>query len=565
MTKALTQNIKIFLQSLIVSGIKDFVISPGSRSTPVVILLAEMAKNNDLNLFIDVDERSASFFGLGLSKKNRRPIALICTSGTAATEYASAIAEAKLSQVPLVVITTDRPMELSNIGAPQAIDQMKLYGSNTKDFVSFDLQTAVDTIKDYVTFETQRIVLAAQKRPIAPVQINLPFRKPLMPELNTEDPIVKKIAAINSETRLNQKFIDHLSGRKLVILAGPEVKDYHQELLALAQKQNIPVIADVLSNIRQNSPEVITNFDQIVKNYDLSENSDYRPDVVIRFGGTLVSAPTSRWLQAIESETEIINVANNGLADHTLSSNETVDIDELDLIEQLTIEGLTSEPQFTERLLKLSHQVANYQTRYLENDFSELMIPQILDEHLPEDANIFLSNSMPVRDFENFYQGKETRQIYCNRGANGIDGVVSTALGVSAFSSDNYLLIGDLALFHDMNGLMMAKRYDLSLTIIVINNNGGGIFSFLPQADAKEYFEQLFGTPQDIDFDQVAKLYGFDYYQATDQAELIASLSTPKHQKIIEVTSDRIKNLQDHRDFDAGLKKELNNYVKNNH
>ncbi|AKP66480.1 2-succinyl-5-enolpyruvyl-6-hydroxy-3-cyclohexene-1-carboxylic-acid synthase [Companilactobacillus ginsenosidimutans] len=565
MNEVMTKNIKIFLMSLISQNVKNFVISPGSRSTPVVILLAEIAKNNsDIKLYIDVDERSASFLGIGLSKKLHLPVALICTSGTAATEYSSAVAEAKLSKIPLIVVTTDRPMELSDIGAPQAINQQNLYGENTKSFVNLNLQDEGLEVSKYVEFETQRIAMSAVHEPVGPIQINLPLRKPLMPNLDTDDPSINKIQSLVKRADVGVDWLKKFNNKKVLIIAGPESNNYHNQLIKLATEKRIPLISDILSNTRDDSEYVVNNFDLISKKMNPKNLSEYQPDVILKFGGTLVSAPISNWLSSLNSQTTVVNINNTELNDYTLSTNAIIDGSEVDVIDAINKLDFKTDVYYSQEILKLDQKAESIKNKLIEQNFSEMSVAQVMDESVEPDSNIFLSNSMPVRDFENYYFGTQNRNIYCNRGANGIDGVTSSAMGVAIDFLHNYLVIGDLAFFHDMNGLMMAKRYNIPITIVVVNNNGGGIFSFLPQAKADEYFETLFGTPQNIKIKNVANLYDFEYLRVESENEFKKALSDSSKQKIIEVVSSRPDNVANHKLLEKQFGEGIDKYVETN-
>lgn len=563
MSDVMTKNIKLFLLGLIQQGVQNFVISPGSRSTPVVLLLAEIAQNrSDINLYIDVDERSASFFGVGLAKDLHQPIALICTSGTAATEYSSAVAEAKLSNLPLIVITTDRPMELTNIGAPQAINQVDLYGDNAKYFTQLQVQDEAISVPEFISYETQRAVILAKRTPMAPVQINIPLRKPLMPEFATDDPDFQAIEELSSTEVIDFSWLEKFENKRVLIIAGPTNTTIEQQLLNLSIEKKWPLISDILSNTRGSMG--IYNFDLATKLLDEKYLADYRPDLILKFGGTLVSANISNWLKNVSDQTTIVNCSANDLADHTLSSNKVLPQDPANIVSGLLKAKVTGSVAYFEKMRTLDQTIEQVKDKYFAKDFSEMALPKIIGEQSNASANFFLSNSMPVRDFENFFVAKSGQTIYCNRGANGIDGVVSSALGTARGHQENYLLIGDLALFHDMNGLMMAKRYQIPMTIVVVNNNGGGIFSFLPQAAAKDYFEMLFGTPQDLDIEKVASLYDFEYFNGSNKLDFETALKNDSAQKIIEVKSDRQRNLDDHKRFEKTLQKELTDFVRNN-
>ncbi len=550
--ETLTLNTHRLISGLVAQGVRHFVISPGSRSTPVAILIAERVKAAaNLALYVDVDERSAAFFALGIAKTDQVPVVLLCTSGTAAAEYLPALAEAHLSHVPLIVLTTDRPLELTNIGAPQAIDQTNLYGSQVKQSQRLVLQDDGQTNADFIAFQTQRSVLAALTAPKGPVQLNLPLRKPLLPDLRVTPPAIKALAALPTTAALTPTDLtvieQQLQGKKVLLIAGPEeVMTYRTALLTLSEKCQWPLLADNLANLRGHGP-VISNFDLLFQaESDLPE--DLQPDVILRFGGTPVSAPLMQWLSQ-QTVPQYLIGDQQQLADYSLATSHVLAVDEQLFIEELVAVLPAQRTAYWASWRTYSQRLqASLPTTA---DLNEITTVQTLDHQLPANSRLFISNSMPIRDVEDFYQGRQVRELYCNRGANGIDGVVSAAVGMATAGGANYLLIGDLALFHDMNGLMMLRRYQLNLTIIVINNNGGGIFSFLPQATATDYFEDLFGTPQELDLAQVAKLYARTYQKVTTITALEQALTNQV--QFIEVETQRGENVQLHRQLISDL------------
>ncbi|WP_349515304.1 2-succinyl-5-enolpyruvyl-6-hydroxy-3-cyclohexene-1-carboxylic-acid synthase [Leuconostoc suionicum] len=535
MTDTLTFNTKHLLQALFESGIRHFIVSPGSRSTPIALLLAEYAEqNNEIKLFVDVDERSAGFFALGIAKTLLEPVALLGTSGTAIAEYMPAVVEAYAANIPLVVLSTDRPQELQFNGAPQTIPQSNLFGQLTKQAVLIRLQDVHSDVTEYIDFMVQKVVNLSITAPRGPIQINLPLRKPLMPVLARQDEV--HVQRVVFDKQSVQYRLPPITTKRLLILAGPNVlNSYDDSLKKFAIKNNVPVIADVLSQSRHTY--TIHGIDVLLQAHKI--NADLKPDLVVRFGKTPVSARVLQWLK--EENILTWHVDEDAGVDHTRHIARAIKMSPNDFLENMHLTLSKSQIDFNQKWLSLPKVT---KTR------NEMNIITALDDAVPDDTHIFIANSMPIRDMDNFFTGNHTQRIYANRGANGIDGVISSALGMSAVvKKRSILLTGDLTLFHDMNGLMMAKNYQLPLDVIVINNNGGGIFSFLPQADAPKYFEQLFGTPLNIDMKKIADLYDIDYHQLSVPEALSQILQTPsKTTRLIEYKSDRQRNKDDHRD-----------------
>lgn len=567
----LTEYIQTLIDTFAQQHLTQIVLSPGSRSTPVALLLAHNAKRCGFQIYVDVDERSAGFFALGLTKTNHEPTLLVCTSGTAAANYFPAIIEAHHTHQPLIVLTTDRPPELTNNGAPQAIDQDHLYGRQVKDFLQLPLPDNAPQTLHFLNFSVQRAILTARTLPKGPVQLNLPLRKPLMPDLLPIKPLNLPIAleAPESITGLTadalENLVNALSEKKVLVLAGPAEDHIEQApLLDLARKAHWPILADALSQFRQTQdPLVITCGDALFKS-GLSLGTA-EPEIVLRFGATPVSANIAKWLSEFDGPIYYID-PNKSLADHTLSVTMPLQVDPNTLFKQL-LEDIIQAPS---AFLKTWHHLEQHYVHFLadflgENTLSEMQIPYLLG-HVLTSGVIFSSNSMPIRDFETAYLPQtQLNYLYGNRGANGIDGVISTALGVACAAKEPaYLVIGDLAFFHDMNGLMMAVRHHLNLTILIMNNNGGGIFSFLPQAKAQTYFEPLFGTPQNLDFAAVSKLYQGTYAQPKNAAELQDLLDQPnKGLRLIEIRTSRSENLAQHRRFEGAIRAQLEAALEN--
>lgn len=565
-SEVLTQYVQTIIDALVVQKVTQVVISPGSRSTPVALLVAHNADRYGLRLFVDVDERSAGFFALGLTKATHRPTLLVCTSGTAAANYYPAIIEAQQAQHPLLILTTDRPPELTKIGAPQAIDQNQLYGNHVKSFNELPLPTANADVLKYVVFNVQRQVQFSQTQPKGPIHFNLPLRKPLMPVLSEVNgqPTVASLKLQTGTTRLDEgqlnELCDELTGKKVLVVAGQDDSALEPTaVLKAAEKFGWPIWADVLSQLRgQASDLLFTGYDAL-----LSSSQHFglgQPEVVIQVGKTPVSAAVSAWVKDFDGPVYTVDLAGQ-LNDGTKATTTHIQVLESTFFEQLLEKPVRPAKQsYTKTWKELAQ---NYQILVKEmlatTDLQEAQVPYFLGQTLTN-ANIFISNSMPIRDFNQFYFAKENgNRLYCNRGANGIDGIVSTGMGMAAAGVTlNYLVVGDLAFFHDMGGLMMAKRYQLDITIVVLNNNGGGIFSFLPQAEAPQYFEMLFGTPQDLDLASVAQLYGAVYEQVKSPTDLQAALAKEvTGLRIVEVQTNRHENVLTHRTFNTQAHQEM--------
>lgn len=532
--ETLTKNTKHLLQALFQSGVRHFVVSPGSRSTPIALLLAEFAHQEDrLQLYVDVDERSAGFFALGIAKTIQEPVAVLGTSGTAITEYTAAVAEAAISHIPLIILSTDRPAELQQNGAPQTLSQQHLFGDMTKNYLEITLQDSHPDVTAYIDFMVQKQVHSSLSAPRGPLQINLPLRKPLMPVLH--EPTAVAVAPLVFETPTPHFDPQQLAYERVVILAGPnEGADYQQALAQFSRANHVPVIADVLSRVR--TPDTIYGIDALIKAGKLATVP--QPDLVIRFGATPVSALVLQWLS--QNNIPVWHVDEQAGTDHSRHLSRAIIQSPQDFLRQVTV---ANQPDFAAQWQALNH--------VPRQPIGELALPHVLDQVVAPQTPIFVANSMAIRDMDDVFTGQTTQRIYANRGANGIDGVVSTAMGMSSTTNHrSILLTGDLTLFHDMNGLMMARQYQLPIDIIVVNNDGGAIFSFLPQAAEPDYFELLFGTPLGLEIEKIAALYDMPFVALAAPDDLANVLGQPvKGPRMIVYTSDRQANVATHRRF----------------
>ncbi|GAB3800618.1 2-succinyl-5-enolpyruvyl-6-hydroxy-3-cyclohexene-1-carboxylic-acid synthase [Virgibacillus kimchii] len=572
-TEVLTRYTANFIDELTKNGLTDVVISPGSRSTPLALPVAE---NENLREWVIIDERSAAFFALGMAKKTNRPVALICSSGTAAANYFPAIVEAKYSRVPLVILTADRPHDLRDVGAPQAIEQIKLYGEYVKWFHEMALPEATPEMLNYVRSKAARAVFNASEGNPGPVHLNFPFREPLSPDFSLDNiwggPDAGKSfsPAMDGEKRLSPDQLEGLMDRlkdkeKGIFVCGPQVNEtFTRHLTKLAAKWGWPILADPLSQLRSGDhakAEIIESYDALLRHEEIRET--LKPDVIIRFGAMPVSKAYLFYVKQHKDVQQFIVENYSGYREPAGNRTEFIFADASLLCEDLEAAQQTVHKQ-EEWLAKWQHmnQVAKkHLLKKDQQDITEGEAVRGLMEVIPDNSSIYVGNSMAVRDLDTFFLSTEKKlSVLANRGANGIDGMVSSGLGAAAAGHPVTLVLGDLSFFHDMNGLLAAKHYKLNITIVVINNNGGGIFSFLPQAKEPKHFEALFGTPLDIDFRDAVSMYGGEYAEAKTEEELKEALKTSYQHKglsVVEVKTDRTENLHWHREKWQAIEEEI--------
>lgn len=553
--KAMTDYLQTFIEGLINSGVQKVVISPGSRSTPLALLLHRSEK---IQTYIEVDERSAGFFALGLSKVSQKPVALLCTSGTAAANYYPAICEAKASYVPLVILTTDRPHELRQVGAPQAMDQLHLFQQQVKLFVEMALPEKTPQLLDYAYWQGVRTVDTAKQLPQGPVHLNFPLREPLLPtstELNTPARLTEIIRGTRqlTDSQVKAIVVSWQEKKGVLVVGGGHTQEEAEQFVQLAEKLQWPIIGDPLDNLmaENSSSLVMSHIDLFIDKVAKKAI----PEIVVRFGKLPLSKNLMLWLQQLEPTTTctyFIDEAGEWL-DQLKQGQMIIQAEERQLVRRL-IDFMPKQVPTTwsQRWIEWQQTVAMILSETAElTVLNEVSASRMVHQKMGTNGQLFISNSNGIRFIDRFAgKANANYHLYGNRGVNGIDGIVSTALGMCAVQPEtqNVLLIGDLALYHDMNGLLLAKRYQLPLTIVLLNNNGGGIFSFLSQRQLKEEeFELLFGTPTDLDFSLVAELYGAAYVKVESLAELGTRLEATQKQpvfQIIEVAGERQENVQ---------------------
>lgn len=612
-------------------GVRNAVFSPGSRSTTMAMLFTEY---EGFETYMNIDERSASFMALGIAKAYKEPTVLVCTSGSAVAHYLPAILEAQYSGVPLIVLSADRPHTLLHVGAPQTVDQQKIFGTA----VNYYEELAVPQEDHYYTYPRQvarKAYMKAMDIKKGPVHINVPLFEPLVPELdrkhfevgrstykvfkpnygdvfsyqnrsnntsnasntsntsnasnasnvsnvsNVSDVSYTKNTTDNSANNANNANNFNLllaQYKRVLILAGPQINvDEVESIHSFAENLQAPILADPLSNVRRchkagaidDNHEVASNrsndtnmtqdkqvSDVVISTYDafLADKELWpvlKPDCVIQFGQIVVS---KRVQQMVASWDNVEYIEVNPTMDSMNPTGKTT------MHMQASIDMFThlfavknESNAYLNRWQRLEVAgKAQLSTAIEEPSSFEGRTIRELQQHIPDNSQVLVANSMTIRDFDYFwFSGESDAVLYGNRGVNGIDGTVSTALGLATNGKSTYLVTGDLSLFHDLNGLAVAKTQNLNLTIILHNNDGGGIFEYLPQKGTK-HFDYLFSTSQGLDYSGAAKLYGCGYTKIINPDELsrvLAKVSTESGVHIIEIPTDREYSRQLHKKY----------------
>ena len=567
-----------FVDELARCGLRHVCFCPGSRSSPLTI---SFARHPAIKTWSHLDERSGAFFGLGMAQTLGEPVVVVCSSGTAAANFFPAVVEAHFSSVPLLILTADRPPELHDWGALQAIDQTRMYGSHAKWSVNMPPPEATSDLMGYVRSMACRAFFTAASPPAGPVHVNLPFREPLEP-VTVEGDFVDGlynpqderwhgradgrpyVEAMPQEQRAPSQSVERIrnvltSTERGIIVCGPQ-SDPHlaKAVTSLSLSMGYPVLADVLSQVRcgpDDKSSIIDCYDAFLRDEDLADSLE--PEVVVRIGTLPVSKPLTQYLERHRSAKHILVGEDNAWADPFRLVSEAVHADATLFCAELaaSLNGHRAPERWISRWLRVadpSRAAMREAIDRLPGMFEGKVFTE-LAQSLPQDSVVFVGNSMPVRDMDSFFPSTDRRiRFMSNRGAGGIDGVVSTALGAGAASQNPLVLVlGDISFYHDMNGLLAARTHSLSATIIVINNNGGGIFSFLPQAAYPDVFEPYFGTPHGLDFKAAADLYSMHYSRAESWQQfnpMVSASLEGKGTTIIEVPAgDRATNVEQHR------------------
>jgi 2-succinyl-5-enolpyruvyl-6-hydroxy-3-cyclohexene-1-carboxylate synthase len=561
-----------FVEELARGGLRRAVVSPGSRSTPLAVALW---RQSEIEVDVILDERSAAFFALGAAQATRTPVALLCTSGTAAANYHPAICEADQSALPLVVLTADRPPELRGIGAGQTIDQVKLYGSSVRWFCEVGTHEADDDGLLHYRSVACRALAASRGEPRpGPVHLNLPWREPLAPvpvegAVTATDPLAlegregRPLTAVTSiDLEPSAFLLDEMAGHigdaiAGVIVAGRQLDPELREPLAhLARASGFPILAEPTSQLRcgpHDRSYVVSTYDLLLREEHFARS--VVPDLVLRFGEMPTSKPLRQWLAGSGADQIVID-PYGGWNEPTNRAAAVLRADPTELAAGWATRLEKEERPAPQRWIEAEAAARSaLETELGDAELSEPALHWALGQAHHDGDLVYTASSMPIRDQEAFLPAGDADVAFlCNRGANGIDGLVSSGIGAAhAEGRPTTIVTGDLGLLHDIGGLAALRDVSTPVRIVVVNNDGGGIFSFLPQAEAlgKEEFEALLGTPRGIDVAQAAALFELPHRPIGTLDELPAALAAGSG--LIEVEVARSANLDLHRHLTAAV------------
>lgn len=572
---------KIFIDQLVSLGVKNACISPGSRSTP---LTYNLSKNRKIKSFVHIDERSSAFFALGLAKATGVPVIIVTTSGTAVAEIYPSIIESYQQRVPLIVCTADRPPELIGTGANQTINQHNIFKNHIRWFKDLGLPSISETGLGHLQKLATRAYQISTIEDKGPVHLNFPFRKPLEPFTNTDE-VTKSITKIKpqrfakdksnyiaSYVKQFKKIVDEIiEFDRGIILVGP--MDYDREIISRINKLSAflkyPIIADGLSQLRfgtsNNEKNIFSNFNSIFHSEKFIHKHD--PDIILQFGRTPTSSTLEKFLSETNASRYLINHYGDKF-DPSRNAKAILAIEPKGFCESLQSQLKTKKmPRkkngWLNDFIKAEEISINIKSKIIERT-KYLNEPSIITEiikNLPSGSNIFIGNSLPIRDLDNFLANTSKRiRIHFNRGASGIDGVTSTALGIAVIKKSTVLITGDLSFLHDLNSLSIAKRYSIPIIIILVNNNGGGIFESLPIAQKVNRFREYFVAPHNLDFSGIVKSFEIEYQLITNRSELSFHLNksmNKKYTSVYEIRTNAIKSTELRKKYFNAVKEKL--------
>jgi 2-succinyl-5-enolpyruvyl-6-hydroxy-3-cyclohexene-1-carboxylate synthase len=582
-----------FIDGLAESGLEHFVVSPGSRSTPLTMTLA---RRDDIRVWTVLDERSAGFFALGLAKASRTPVGLLCTSGTATANYLPAIMEAFHSEVPLLVVTADRPTELYGVGSNQTVDQMKLYGGSVKAFYQMPVPDGYPALGSHAKAMAYRAMLKMTSAPQGPVQVNWPFREPLVPPYiekpsrlsNGSDdgpqsdtasscvaPILNARRTPDEQTvRVMQRWL--AQARRGLIICGPQDDpDFIPSVLRVSERYRIPILADPLSQLRfhtRSGALVIDSYDILFRESDWFD--ELCPDLIVRFGRTVTSKALGLYLSHHRNVRQVVVTEGEDWHDPWFCATHIVQARPADLCNGICSGVIELAAEFdaqakTEWLdtwsslqAKIHQEIEDFTDSLGDASLSfEGRVFTELPNLMTDGMVLMVGNSMPIRDMDSFWRSDAPQiRTLANRGASGIDGVVSTAIGAAAANVGHVtLVVGDVSFYHDLNALQIALAHQIDITIVLMNNQGGGIFAFLPQASYPDEF-QYFQTPHTLSFQPVVEMFGGRYVKVKDWDDFVVRLRSSYESggiHVIEVQTDTDKNVRLHRTLFERIQKSL--------
>lgn len=542
------KQVRILLEILSRKGVEDIVISPGSRNAPLII---GAARNEKFRKHVVVDERSAAFMGLGIAQQTGKPVALVCTSGTAVLNYAPAIAEAYYQQQPLIVLTADRPPEAIDQDDSQTLRQDGIYANYIKYSVTLPTEISVPEDEYYVVREVNQAVNAAMRPPYGPVHINIPLREPLSGiSSDTESPRI--IEGGNPRKILPEEEIAGLSGilssaSRVMLLAsfGRYDKKLSEALETLAQLPQVVLLTENISNIRAKG--AITTIDKLLSSIPEGRGQTYAPDLLVTFGGSLVSKMIKQFIKSYPPK-EHWNI-NQGpfLVDTFSALTRQIDATPSYLLGRMAEQATAKNAaEYSQLWHKLEEEAEAAKQKYIDSiPWSDLKAFSVLLPEIPAGTALQLSNGTPVR-YAQLFRCNQFATVNSNRGVSGIDGAVSTAVGAAVANPrrDTLLITGDMGFLYDSNGLAI---HDIppALKIVVMKNGGGNIFRFLKGTSQLPELERYFETVQDVNVEALAQAGGFEYFKAENETALREALPLflcSEGKSLLEIETPRCEN-----------------------
>lgn len=521
---------RAFVDELARAGVREVVLAPGSRSTPLVMACA---RDDRLTVRVHLDERSAAFFALGVGRASDAPAVVITTSGTAVANVFPAVIEASLAAVPLIVLTADRPHRLRDADANQAVDQVRIFGTYPRAFFEVAPASESDAALSHLRGLAARSVAMASGPAAGPVHLNFPFEKPLEPAEGAESPgdaattsasvgrpdgapyvriATGRIAASPSDI---DGLADSLDSPRGVIVAGPSNQPDRlgASVLELAARTGFPVLADPLSGARycaSSGARRVSAYELFLRDARVAEALE--PTMVLRVGAAPTSAALQEWLTRHAGVPQCVIDAEGRWKDHRAAASHYVEADAPSVLS--TLVGRVAQSADDEWLRSWSS-AESATLAVLTDDPGpphEGTVLASVVAAVPVGASLFVSSSMPVRDLDAFAHPREGHmKVFANRGASGIDGIASTAFGVaSQVAGPTVCVVGDVALFHDQNGLLWSREPDAPVVFVLIDNDGGGIFHMLPISEHEPHFTEFFATPHGLDLRHAAEMHGIE-------------------------------------------------------
>ena len=482
------------VRQIVEAGVTDVVISPGSRNAPLTIAFYAAAERNLITLHTRIDERTAAFFALGVAKASGRPVPIVCTSGTAVANYHPAVLEASHSNLPLLVITADRPAELRRTGANQTTEQARIFGRAVRYAVdvsgpAFPMELPFNSLKT------------------GPVHLNLQFTEPLNPDDDNSwlDKVSIKQSRATSQVKPG-KFVTK-STRGVLVIGHDRAGISAEQVAEFAERLGWPIIAEDPLSL----PGALSHASIFLTSQSIVD--DLTPDVALVIGRTTLSRSINRLIASagrlIVIDPRILTVDSDRSADQRFTSLPDFDVPVADS------DYVKRWQKYSERSQKMISEI---------DTWSEALVAREIAAALPHGSTLFISSSRPIRDIEGFALARGGVETFANRGLAGIDGNISTALGIASQRRESYAILGDLSFLHDLTGLIHQEAINLKL--IVIDNNGGGIFSTLAHRGVAG-FEEIFGTPHNLDLEKIASAFNLQVATAENKVELLGELSKP--------------------------------------